>query len=95
MPPNLSADKRRHILGVEAPMWMDRWRNWAQYRPRTGTLGRVDHQVFPRLIALAEVGWSPKKLRDWDDFRRRLKAHGPRLGKMNVHYYRDRAVWGK
>ena len=95
MPPNLPADKMRHILGVEAPMWMDRWRNWAQYRPRTGTLGRVDHQVFPRLIALAEVGWSPKKLRDWDDFRRRLKAHGERLKKLGVSYYRDPAVWGK
>ena len=94
MPANMPADKMRHILGVEAPMWMDRWRNWAQYRPRTGTLARVDYQVFPRLIALAEVGWSPKKLRDWDDFRRRLKAHGGRLGKMNVRYYRDPAVWG-
>ena len=95
MPPNLPADKRRHILGLEAPMWMDRWRNWAQYRPRTGTLARVDHQVFPRLIALAEVGWSPKESREWDDFRRRLKAHGERLGKMGVRYYRDPAVWGK
>ena len=95
MPPNMPAAKARHILGLEAPMWMDRWRNWAQYRPRTGTLARVDHQVFPRLIALAEVGWSPKELRDWDDFRRRLKAHGERLGKMGVRYYRDPAVWGK
>ena len=95
MPPNMPADKMRHILGVEAPMWMDRWRKWAQYRPRTGTLGRVDYQVFPRLIALAEVGWSPKKLRDWDDFRRRLKAHGENLKKLGVSYYRDPAVWGK
>ena len=76
-------------------MWMDRWRRWAQYRPRTGTLGRVDYQVFPRLIALAEVGWSPKERRDWDDFRGRLRAHGERLKKLGVSYYRDPAVWGK
>jgi len=95
MPANLPADKGRHILGVEAPMWMDRWRNWAQYRPRTGTLARVDYQVFPRLIALAEVGWSAKERRDWADFSRRLKAHGRRLGKLGVGYYRDPAVWGK
>ena len=95
MPPNLSAEKSRHILGLEAPMWMDRWRNWAQYRPRTGTLARVDSQVFPRLIALAEVGWSPKARRDWADFRGRLQAHGERLQKRGVSYYRDPAVWGK
>ena len=95
MPPNLPADKARHILGVEAPMWMDRWRNWAQYRPRTGTLGRVDYQVFPRLIALAEVGWSAKERRQWADFRKRLNAHGQRLEMLGVSYYRDRAVWEK
>jgi len=95
MPPNLPVDQARHILGLEAPMWMDRWRNWAQYRPRTGTLARVDYQVFPRLIALAEVGWSPKARRDWDDFRQRLQAHGKRLEKLGVGYYRDPAVWGK
>jgi len=93
MPPGLPADKARHILGVEAPMWMDAWRRWAQYRPRTGTLARVDSQVFPRLIALSEVGWSPKARRDWDDFKQRLKLHGVRLRWMGINYYRDPQIW--
>ena len=95
VPADLAPDKARHVLGLEAPMWMDQWRNWAQYRPRTGTLARVDSQLFPRLIALAEVGWSPKEARDWADFRARLASHGERLRRMGVSYYRDRSVWDK
>jgi hexosaminidase len=93
MPPDLTADRAQHILGVEAPMWMDRWRNWAQYRPKTGTFAQVGFQVLPRLIALAEVGWSPKELRDWDDFKRRMRLHGARLQWMGMSYYRDPEIW--
>ena len=93
MPPDLPADKVRHILGVEAPMWMDQWRNWAQYRPKTGTFARVGVQVLPRLIALSEVGWSPKELRDWDDFKQRMRLHGARLQWMGMSYYRDPEIW--
>ena len=93
IPPDLPAENAQHILGVEGPMWMDAWRRWAQYRPRTGTLARVDYQVFPRLIALAEVGWSPRELRDWDDFKHRMSLHADRLQWLRVDYYRDPAIW--
>ena len=75
-------------------MWSDKWRSW-QYRPRPGTLDRLDYQVFPRLIALAEVGWSPQKSRTWDEFKKRLNQHGKRLDRLGVKYYRDSAVWPK
>jgi hexosaminidase len=94
LPADLPADKAKHILGLEAPMWCDKWRSW-QYRPRPGTLDRLDYQVYPRLIALAEVGWSPQKSREWDDFKVRLKVHGQRLDRLGVKYYRDGAVWGQ
>jgi N-acetyl-beta-hexosaminidase len=29
--------------------------------------------VFPRLLAVAELAWSPRELRDFDDFSRRLE----------------------
>ena len=42
--------------------------------------------AFPRLAALAEVVWSPKEVRDYSDFLRRLQAHLPRLQALDVNY---------
>jgi N-acetyl-beta-hexosaminidase len=35
---------------------------------------------------MAEVTWSPKNARNWDDFLRRLKIHARRLDQLNIHY---------
>ena len=32
----------------------------------------VDYQVFPKLLALSEIGWSSREQRDYNDFKRRL-----------------------
>ena len=42
--------------------------------------------LFPRLIALAEVGWTMQPLRDWQQFSLRLQAHLPRLAQLGVNY---------
>jgi hexosaminidase len=44
----------------------------------------VDYQVFPRLCATAEVLWSPKEGKDFDDFTSRLAVHAARLRGMGV-----------
>ena len=33
-------------------------------------LPHVEYMVFPRMTALAEVDWSAKEARNWDDFQR-------------------------
>jgi hexosaminidase len=71
----------RSILGVEAPLWAE-----TLVRPEDWEL-----MAFPRLSAIAEVGWSAQA-RDWDSFRRRLAAHGPRLQALGVNYYRSPQV---
>ena len=53
------------VLGVEAALWSE----------TTETRDDVDYLVFPRLPAVAEVGWSGE--RDWEDFRRRLARARP------------------
>lgn len=62
MPQELAPDKRPHILGPHAPLWE---------QPQ----GRVNVQAFPRLFALAEIGWSPKQSLDYKDFTRRVDIH--------------------
>jgi hexosaminidase len=71
------------VLGVEAPLWSETLRSIAD----------VERMTFPRLPAVAEVGWSPARVRrDWDGFRRRLAAHGPRWTAMGVDYHRSPQV---
>ncbi len=75
-----------HIEGVEAPLW-------------TETLDRiedVEFMAFPRLAATAEIGWSARTGRSWDDFRARLAAHGPRWKAMGLRYYPSAQIdWEK
>jgi hexosaminidase len=42
--------------------------------------------VFPRLCALAEVDWSPKESRQWEDFARRVRIDCQRLDQLGVNY---------
>jgi hexosaminidase len=42
--------------------------------------GYVDYQLFPRVCALAEVGWTPAEQRSWEDFNRRLTERSARPG---------------
>ena len=67
------------ILGVEAPLWTE----------TLATIREVESMAFPRLAALAEVGWSAQAARDWEDFRVRLGGQGPRWQAMGVNYYRS------
>jgi hexosaminidase len=76
VPATLPADKVKHILGVQANFWshIDR------------TPQRVDFQVYPRLLALAERSWSPQSCRDWQDFWARLQQHRSPLARMGVNF---------
>lgn len=81
VPPELTADQARHILGSQGQLW-------AEYIP-----GRehLEYMAFPRLCALAEVLWSPKEARDWAGFQRRLEVHRGRLDALGVRQFREPA----
>jgi hexosaminidase len=49
-------------------------------------LKHAEYMIFPRAFALAEVTWSPKPPRDYDDFLRRLKTDEHRLDQLGVNY---------
>ncbi|MET0423141.1 MAG: beta-N-acetylhexosaminidase [Actinoplanes sp.] len=67
------------LLGVEAPLWSETLRSLAD----------VQYQAFPRLVAIAEIAWSPRAARDWSSFRDRLAAHGPRWTAEGVNFHRS------
>lgn len=76
VPPELTQAQSRLVLGAQANIWT----HIARTEPE------VDRQVFPRLLALAEVTWSPASRKDWPDFRRRLATQKARLTALGVPY---------
>ncbi len=78
-PSEITTEQTRHILGAQGNVWTE----------HIPTEKDVEYMAVPRMCALAEVVWSPKELRDWADFKNRLKLHCERLDKLGVNYYRD------
>jgi hexosaminidase len=71
----------RAILGVEAPLWSE-----TLVKPEDW-----EFMAFPRLMAIAELGWSAPG-RDFEGFRQRLGAQGPRLSAMGINFFRSPQV---
>jgi hexosaminidase len=46
----------------------------------------IEYMVFPRMLALSEVVWSPAQARDWDRFATSLSAHFRLLDGYRVNY---------
>ena len=70
------------ILGVEVPLWSETLAN----------IREVEWMAFPRLAAIAEIGWTPQTARNWDDFKVRLGGQGPRWQAMGINFYRSPQV---
>ncbi|WDF76422.1 family 20 glycosylhydrolase [Mucilaginibacter sp. KACC 22773] len=71
----LSGDEARYIKGVQANAW-------SEYLPSPA---RAERQLFPRMLALAEVAWSTKENKDYDGFLKRLRYEQPMLKKLNIN----------
>jgi hexosaminidase len=76
VPKELSADEAKHVLGGQGQIW-------TEYMPDPK---RVEYMAWPRLIALAEVLWSPAETRNWTDFQKRLATHLERMAILDVNY---------
>ena len=79
---NLKGFATTRIIGIEAPMWSETARN----------ITAAQYLLMPRLPAVAELAWSPRAVRGWDNFRLRLAAHGPRWNLLGINYHRDPAI---
>jgi hexosaminidase len=72
-PEDIGGNSEQHFAGLQACLWE---------HPQK----KVDGMLFPRLLAVAETGWTDKSLRTWDDFSTRLESHLPRLDRLGVRY---------
>jgi len=76
IPEGLNPDNAHHVLGTQAQLW-------TEYMP---TPDQVEYMAFPRLSALAEVAWSDRDRRHYDEFVDRLMPMLARLNRMQVKY---------
>jgi hexosaminidase len=70
------------VFGVEAPLWTE----------TIVTLSDIEYMAFPRLPAIAELGWSTASTHDWNAFRLRLGSQGPRWTAQGINFYRSPQV---
>lgn len=63
-PPTMAESVSKYILGVQGNLW-------AEFIP---TDEHYEMMLWPRAIAIAEIGWSELKERDYEEFRERAVA---------------------
>lgn len=78
--PVLTGLEDEDVIGVEGCLWTE----------YIDDPTKLDFMLWPRMAALAEVGWSEE--RDWREFRGRLAWHGQRLDTLGVGFYADPGV---
>jgi hexosaminidase len=76
IPEELTKEEAKFVLGAQGNIWTE----------YMSTPEKVEYMVFPRIIALAEVVWSAKEHKNYDDFIRRLEFFNKRLDAKNVQY---------
>lgn len=76
LPASIDASQRSHVLGVQGNLWVEHIR----------TQDRLDYMAWPRAAAIAELGWTPAKRRDYDNFAMRLGAVYPLYDALGVKY---------
>ncbi|MBN1058191.1 beta-N-acetylhexosaminidase [Clostridium botulinum] len=71
------------VLGIEAPLWTE----------TISDTKAMDYMIYPRLLGYAEIGWTPKENRDWNQYKNRLKKQGERMKNQGINYYKDSSIW--
>ena len=71
------------IIGIEAPLWAE----------TLSSDDAWDHMIYPRLAGHAEIGWTPKEKRSWDEYKVRLIHQAERWENQGIKFYKDEEIW--
>ncbi len=77
VPAELTPDQQKHIIGVQANLWTE----------YIATPAKAEYMLLPRMLALAEVAWTPKQAKDYDNFsKNRVPRHLAMLESRGYNY---------
>lgn len=69
--------KEHYIKGVQA-------NNWSEYMYTTDLM---EYRMYPRILAVAEIAWTPLKMKNYADFERRIDNAYVRLDEHGINYH--------
>lgn len=76
IPDELSPEESGYILGAQACVWTE----------AIATYSKVEYMSVPRLLAMAELLWTPRAGKDYGRFSQGLERHLPHLAAAQVNY---------
>jgi hexosaminidase len=74
--PQMTDADAKHLLGAQANLWTE----------FISTPEYFEYMVFPRIDALAEITWTPRDKKNFDDFQLRLQNQFKRYDKQKINY---------
>ncbi len=77
VPAALSPEKAKHVLGTQGNVW-------SEYMY---TSDLFEYFIYPRIIALAEVGWTQTANKSFDSFVKRMDKQFVRLDEHGINYH--------
>ena len=77
VPKELEGEQAKYILGTQGNVWSE-----YMYTPEM-----FEYRIYPRIIALAEVGWTQVKNKNFDDFLIRMDPQFVRLDYHGINYH--------
>lgn len=76
IPKEITEEESRYVMGIQGNVW-------TEYIKFPST---VEYNIFPRLSAIAETGWTPKAKKNWSSFEKRLPSQFKRYELWKAHY---------
>lgn len=76
VPDTLTEEQEKYIYGVEGTLWTE----------YIASPQKAEYMLLPRLLALAEVAWTPQIRRNWHSFWKRLQPQFKRFEVLGVDY---------
>lgn len=77
IPSVLTPDQQKHVIGVQANLWTE----------YIATPAKAEYMLLPRMLALAEVAWTPLQAKDYTNFlQQRIPKHLALLEKKGYNY---------
>lgn len=78
MPSELTPEEQKYILGIQGNLWTE----------YIGTRDYLDYMACPRMFAIAETGWTPDRLKDFEDFLARFEVLKKRYDAIGINYFK-------
>jgi hexosaminidase len=73
----IQPENKCNIIGVQGS-------TWTEYIPNASHL---EYMMFPRLLAIAEMAWTPQSIREWESFKKRVNEHLPKLKARKINTF--------